>query len=330
MLNKLYNSLNKLFILGLLFCTGVFNAQVLLPNALTAFEPQHAFNPETIRLRDIRSITFDIIDKKDYEVAEDKNLSETYVFNQEGLLIRHYFTVIARTIQKETIGKHGTYTTNEFVYDTISTDFFYDSRNRLILRRYHDGINYYESRYYRYNADGQLTKELRYRETNASLVKSFFILGNQVLLSEDSFQYQNYSAKQYKCIVLNNEKRPYKEKVVNLDSIGRIVSTNEYYTAASWLYQQYNYVYDGKRLAEVVYKANSGIEMIKRILYEYQEGELYSEKHLRESELQKEISYVADKANGLLNSFIIRDPAARTMRIVRLTYEFGLLSKGGK
>lgn len=322
--------MTKTLVLYLLLLTSIAGAQVLLPTALTAFEPQHSFNPEIIRLRDIRRITFEIIDKKDFEIAEDKNLTETYEFNQEGLVSRYYYTVIARTIQKEITGRHGTSTTTEYVYDTVSTSFFYDGQNRVILRRYHDGGNYYESRYYRYNSDGQMTRELRYRETNVSPVKSFFILGNQVLLSEDSFQYQNYSAKQYKCIVLNNEKRPYKERVINLDSIGRQKSANEYYTAASWLFQNYNYRYDGKRLVEAVYKANSGIETVMKNLYEYQEGELYSEKQYRDNELLREISYVADRTNGLLNSFVLRDPVARTMRIVRLRYEFGLLTKGGK
>ena len=69
-----------------------------------------------------------------------------------------------------------------------------------MLKRFHDGLNYYESRYYRYDTQGNLTKELRFRETNVSPNKSYFVLGNQVLLSEDSFQYQKFSSGQLKSV----------------------------------------------------------------------------------------------------------------------------------
>jgi hypothetical protein len=43
--------------------------------------------------------------------------------------------------------------------------------------------------------------------------------------------------------------------------------------------------------------------------------------------LLKEVSYVSDSSNGLLNSFIIRDGINKSMRIVKLKYDFGLVSK---
>ena len=76
-------------------------AQTLIPTAETAFENQLPFNTEYIKSQNIKSITFDIIDKKDLQVAEDKGLLTYYEFNTNGLLTRFYNTSIIKVIQKE-------------------------------------------------------------------------------------------------------------------------------------------------------------------------------------------------------------------------------------
>ena len=76
-------------------------SQTLIPTAETAFESQLPFNTEYIKSQKIKSITFDIIDKKDMQVAEDKGLLNYYEFNTNGLLTRFYYTSIIKIIQKE-------------------------------------------------------------------------------------------------------------------------------------------------------------------------------------------------------------------------------------
>lgn len=305
-------------------------AQVLLPTPQTAFESMHHFNPEVIRTKGIKKIVFEIVDKKDFETVVDKSLIETYEFNPEGLLSRHYYTTIIKTIEKEISkvnarGHRVSYTVNDYVYDTVSTSYFY-SGDKLILRRYHDGHDYYESRYYRYDSLGNLTKELRYRETNVSPQKSIFILGNQVLLSADSFQYQKYSSGQMKCLYLNNENRPYKERIMNFDSLGRKINEFENYTAASWIMQESKYEYSGKHLTSATFEGNAANRVSMKNTYEYDElNELYTEKQYKNDVLLKEISYVTSKADTLLNSFVIRDHINKTMRIVKLKYDQGMI-----
>jgi hypothetical protein len=303
-----------------------------MPTPETAFEPQHNFNPEIIKAKNIKKITFEIIDKKDYEVAVDKNLIEIYEFNADGLLSRYYFTSIVKTFERQVVSKNRNgrslvKTFNDYVYDTVSTSYFY-SGNNLILKRYHDGMNYYESRYYRYDSLNQLTKELRYKETNNSPDRSVFILGNQVLLSEDSFQYKKFSSGQLKCTLLNNENRSYKEKITNFDSLGRKINVNEIYTSAAWIMQENKYEYAGKKFVAAQFEGNANNKVILRNTYEYDEkDELYSEKQFKNETLVKEISYVTDKNDSLLNSIIIRDPVNKTIRIVRLRYDTGAVSK---
>jgi hypothetical protein len=287
-----------------------------------------------IKRNNIKRITFEIIDKKDFEVAVDKSLSESYEFNGDGLISRYYYTNIVKTVEKHiaVYGRHGHQSeriVSEYLYDTISTSYFYSGKN-LVLKRYHDGVSYYESRYYRYDKDGNLTKELRFKETNNSPDKSVFMLGSQLQLSEDSFQYQKYG-KQIKCIYLNNENRPYKERITNYDDLGRQKSINENYTAAAWIMQESKFEYDGNRLTSVYFAGNANNTIVLKNTYEYDEKkELYSEKQYRNDVLIKEISYVSDRNTGLLNSFVIRDPANKSLRIVRLKYDIGMIGKSGQ
>ncbi|PBQ33083.1 hypothetical protein CNR22_15280 [Sphingobacteriaceae bacterium] len=307
-------------------------AQVLIPTPETAFELQHNFNPEVIKQKGIKKITFEIIDKKDFEVAVDKSLIETYEFNAEGRLSRFYFTIIVKTNEKQITrvnrkGQSVSHSINDYLYDTVSTTYFY-SGNNLILKRYHDGINYYEGRYYRYDSLGNLTKESRFKETNNSTDRSLFILGNQVLLSEDSFQYKKFSSGQLKCTFLNNENRPYKERITNFDSLGRKKTENENYTAASWIMQESKYEYKGKHLVSAQFEGNAGNKVLVKNTYEYDDmDELYTEKQFKNDVLQKEISYVTNKGDSLLNSIVIRDPNNKSIRIVRLKYDFGMIGK---
>jgi hypothetical protein len=329
------NNLIKYYFILALFCTITVGAQVLLPTSETAFAPMHHFNPAFIKEKNIRKITFEILDKKDYEVAEDKSLTEVYEFNDAGRLTRHYYTNVAvtyeRYVTKNNIKKGNTTRVfSDYVYDTVSTSYFY-TQNKLILKRYHDGKDYYESRYYRYSADGDLTKELRFKETNANKGRPYFVLGNQVMLSEDSFQYKKFSSGQVKCVLLNNEHRPYKEKIVNKDSLGREVSIYENYTAAAWIRQEYRYTYNGSKLSGARFEGNANNNIALKNTYEYDEaGELYSEKRYMNDSLLTEYSYVTGRADALLNSIIIRDFQNASIRIIKLKYDFGMVGKREK
>lgn len=310
------------------FFSLISYAQTLKPTSRSAFEPLLSFNTEFIKLQKIKAITFDIIDKKDFEAPVDKNLMHYYEFDTSGLLKRFYFTNIVKTIEKEhhappvyrkhrLISQGHVYYKNEYVYDTISTVFMYKNGN-LILKRYNDGT-YYESRYYNYDAKNRLTKERRVKETNTSSDPKTFVLGSQTIISEDSFQYIDISASQYKQICLNSENRPYKEIIVNTDAKGNVTSKNETYTVA-WIIQNTEFKYDNELLTSAVFKGNANGDVILRTTYEYDSLNcIYTEKQFKNDILLKEISYVTEK-NKQLNSFIMRDPINRTMRIVKLFY----------
>lgn len=315
-------------ILLILLCF-VTKAQTLKPTPQSAFEPLLEFNTSFIKNQKIRSITFDIIDKKDFEAPVDRNLVHFYEFDSIGLLKRFYYTTIVKTIEKEhrtapvyrkrrLISNGSVYFQNEYVYDTISTVYMYQNSN-LILKRYNDGT-YYESRYYNYDAKNRLTKERRVKETNSSNDKSNFILGSQTVISEDSFQYLDITPRQYKQICLNSENRPYKEIIFNLDSTGNVISKNESYTVA-WIIQNVSYTYVKNRLTSATFKGNANGDVVLKTTYEYDDMDcIYTEKQFKNDVELKELSYITDKTNKRLNSFIVRDPIKKNMRIVKLLY----------
>lgn len=317
--------LSILSILTFFAATG----QTLKPTPQSAFEPLLDFNTPFIKQQKIKSITFDIIDKKDYEAPVDRNLVHLYEFDSTGLLKRFYYTNIIKTIEKEyhsqpvyrkkrMISNGSVYFKNEYVYDTISTVFMYKNNN-LILKRYNDG-SYYESRYYSYDAKNRVTKERRVKETNLSSDKSNFILGNQIVISEDSFQYLDITPRQYKQICLNSENRPYKEIIFNSDSLGNVISRNESYIVA-WIIQNTTYTYTKNQLTSVTFKGNANGDVVLKTTYERDTLDcIYTEKQYKNDVELKEISYITDRTNRRLNSFIIRDPIKKNMRIVKLLY----------
>lgn len=305
-------------------------SQTILPTAESAFEQSLPFNQTFIQRQRIKSITFDIIDKKDFQVAEDKGLLHHYVFNSYGNLVRFYYTTIRKTIQKEyhveaayhkkrKVRNAYSYTKNEYVYDTISTTYLYNNNQKLKMKRYNDGT-FYETYYYDYTSDGKVEKEQRFKETNVSENTSEFKLGVQLPISEEYFKYQLTGKHQYKKTCLNDEGRPYKEVIYTLNDAQQLISIHEQYTV-TWISQQSTFTYNSKgQLIHAVYKSNSNGDMEQVRTYEYDTNDcLYTEKHYKNGILQKEISYVTD-ASKQLNSYIIRDPENKTIRIVKLAY----------
>lgn len=326
-------SVYAFFLLCSLLCFS-FRAlpQALAPTAESAFEPQLPFNTAYIKSQKIRSITFDILDKKDFQVAEDKGLLNYYEFNTLGLLSRYYYTSILKVIEKEyhhdavyrkrkKVSNAYTYTKNEYLYDTVSTTYFYDNLDLLKLKRYNDGA-YYESKYYTYSPANRPTSEMRFKETNVSENKAEFKLGTQTMLSEESFEYMVTGKNQYKRICKNDEGRIYKEIIFNYNDAQQLTGINEQYTA-TWISQTSEFKYNAKgQLISAVYKSNANGEMEQSRSYEYDSNDcLLTEKQFKNGVLLKEISYVTGP-DKKLNSYIIRDPNGKSMRIVKLIYQY--------
>ena len=301
---------------------------MLLPSLTNSADKYPNFNPEYIKKHNIRSLVFDIIDKKDLQIAVDKGLIHSYEFNKEGKLTRFYYTVIAKTITQEfhkqgnKTSENWVYFKNEYLYDTISTRFFYDAKNRLILSRYNDA-NYYEATYYEYNEQDLVTKIIRAKETNVSGDKSNFQLGSQNILSDERFQYIKLGEKQLKKICLNDEGRVFKEIIISYDSNKNIVSINESFTA-TWINQESTYTYNAaNQMTEKTYTSNSGGTLKTKSIFEYDaKGNLLTEKQYKSDVLFNELSYLFTDDDQRVKSFLNRDYINKAIRITKVDCTF--------
>jgi hypothetical protein len=306
---------------------------MLLPSLNNTIDKYPNFNPEYIKKHGIKTITFDIIDKKDLQVAVDKGLMHYYEFDKNGLLTRFYYTAIAKTVTQEIHSKPvykkrrmvsagGIYYKNEYLYDTISTRFYYDDKKRLMLSRYNDG-NYYEATYYEYDSLNNPTKILRTKETNVSGDKNMFQMGMQTVLSDERFKYVRIGDKQMKKLCLNDEGRVFKEIIITYDEDKIPLSLNEVFTA-TWISQESQFTYNSKKqMTKKIYTSNTG-DLLKTVSdFEYDaKDNLLTEKQYRNDVQRNELSYLFDESDQRVKSFINRDYINKTIRITKVYYTF--------
>jgi hypothetical protein len=100
------------------------------------------------------------------------------------------------------------------------------------------------------------------------------------------------------------------------------LSINEQYTVA-WITQNSLFTYNQKgQLTKASYKSNSNGDIEQIRTYEYDSNDcLLTEKQFKNGVLLKEISYITD-ASKKVTSYLIRDPNDKTIRIVKLMYQY--------
>jgi hypothetical protein len=321
---------------GLCFIVAVFfvfvvQAQLIFPWRTGSFDQYPQFNPEWIKKFNVKNLTFDILDKKDFQPGKDQGLVHHFDFDLHGNLTRFYYTRILRETVKETFvagggkGKHRTKSRHIreslYVYDTISYRFFYDSLSRLVAKRYNDG-NYYEATYFDYDSQGRILRELRCRETNTSIDRNEFTLGVQTIISDERFSYQSTGQFQYKKICLNDEGRPFKEIIIDMNQHQQVTELNEHFIV-SWITQKTTFQYDQfGQLTQKTFDTNADVAQSLKDTFEYDNrGNITWERQYKNGILLNERSYLFDSANELVTSFVIRDHINKSMRIVKLMYE---------
>jgi hypothetical protein len=315
------------------FLFADLHAQVLAPSLQNTADNIPNFNFKEIKKLKIKTIVFDLVDKKDFQVAEDKDLSRHYEFDTLGRLTRCYYTVVSRIIEKEVhsapiykrkrmISAGGISFKNVYEFDTLTSVFLYDAKSNLTCKRLRDG-NFYSATYYWYDSINRMSRILSCKETNASIDKSIFVLGTQQVMFDERYKYQTSSPTQYKKLCLNDENRVYKEIIVDLNKNNQPTQFNESFVT-TWINQKTNFVYNEKNLlVEKKYGSNAGgpaIEM--KETYEYKNGLLDTEKHYKNNVLQTETGYVYDPGTNILNSYVTRDPVSLSLQIVKLVFTY--------
>jgi hypothetical protein len=317
----------------ILHASSLLRAQVFYPPIQHVADNIPDFNFSEIKKRKIRAIVFDMVDKKDFQVAEDKDLSRHYEFDSLGRITRAYYTVIKRIIQKEfqtapvyrkhrVVSEGNVYHKSLYEFDTLSCTFIYDQNSNLACKRFNDGSTY-SSQYYWYDSIGRITRVLYCKETNSSADKSVFILGMQQKQFEERYKYAYSSPTQYKKLCLNDEDRVFKENIVTFTKDKKPKQYNETFVA-TWINQVTDFSYNEKnQLTEKKFTSNAGTPVEIKDVFTYDKNNfLDMEKHYKNGVLISETGYVNDLASGLPTSYVTRDPINKTMQIVRLLYSY--------
>lgn len=308
-------------------------AQIFRPPLQHIADNLPEFNVPEIKKHKIRTIVFDMVDKKDFQVAEDKDLSRHYEFDSLGRITRAYHTVIRRIIQKEfytapvykrkrMVRRGHSYTKNIYEFDTLSITFKYDELGNLVCRRYNDG-SVYTSQYYWHDSLGRVVRVLYCKETNSSPDKSVFVLGLQQKQFEERYKYVYNSETQQKKLCLNDEDRVFKEVIITFTADKKPKQYNETFVA-TWINQVTDFTYnDVGKLLEKKFTSNAGTPVETKDVMQYdKDGYLDMERHYKNGLLVSETGYVHDRATGLPTSYVTRDPVNKTMQIVRLLYTY--------
>ena len=318
-------------VLVLFITPFLVRAQLLLPGMKGNAQNSLTFNASEIKKKKIKLIVFEIVDKKDFQIVEDKDLSRHYEFDSLGRLKRSYYTVIKKIIQKDfhsapvyhhnrLVSGGGTYSKSIYEFDTLSTNFFYDTQGNLIGSRFNDGT-FYNAMYYKYDSLGRVISLLSCKETNTNVDKHVFTLGMQQINFEEKYKYINSSPNQYKQQYLNDENRVFKEVIVSFNTALQPLQYNESYVT-TWINQVTDFIYNDKGLLiEKKYTSNASEPIELRETYEYDENNLLNtEKHYKNNVMQTETGYINDADTKMPSSFVTRDYINKTMQIVKLVY----------
>ena len=322
-----------IFFLCLIISGQLVCAQLLLnnPSGISLTEP--TFNSKLIKENKIKSINAVFSSKPDGKVIDDKGLSASFYFDTIGRLFSFYATNISSFTKEEKYVPAGyqygrkindAYTSEQYFYkyDTAFTFLIYNNQNRIIIKRTFAG-DFCNTWYYEYYDNGKIKKQSNYKETNAGTSRTDFRLGVQTVLSEESFEYEQPVESQVKKKCLNDEKRVYKEIIINYDNKKNIISESSQFLVG-WIYIENAYQYDDKsQLIEKKYSSNANGNLQEKSAYEYDaKGNILVEKKYKNTILTNEINYLYDETNKLVKSQLNRAFTEKKIDIVKYSYTY--------
>jgi hypothetical protein len=308
------------------FCAA---AQLFLPITDDVFGVPVKFNADSVRLHHIKTISASIRYKPDERKIDDKGLKEFYRFDSLGR-ISFYWRTRVHAYQEQQIEHPAVYRKGKrikaawtesvfaYTYDTVFVYYYYDNLQRLTCLRQCDQ-DFYRAWYYIYNEDGTLARRTLCRETNLGQGHHNFRMGVQTILSQEDFSYQRFSKMQIKQLCLNDEGKPYKETMIQLDENGRPLEYREAYTAggiriiSTWKYDATG------RTTGITYSSNAGGDFTEETVYVYDSlGRIASLKRFRADQLKDEFSYLYNGTDPIAYAYINRRHLEMGIDIVKM------------
>jgi hypothetical protein len=264
-----------------------------------------SFRYDIIKMKKVATITIHFEEKPDGKRIYDDGVMQFYRFDTAGRLSESLYTI------KE----------NGDNWDTIRSRYYYDKNNRLITKRTNEGT-FFDAWYYTWYDNNMLKKEAHVHETPAPGDGTEFKVGEQKLISCDSFAYNIYP-KQTQRFGYNEQNTVYEKVITQYDDRKRFIGRSSHFEVG-WLFSQVDLKYDSaNHVGQYTYAANLNGEVHKTTKLTYdQYGNIQVEKVFQSDKQTHEIEYLYDNSTGLISNKLDRDYDKALIEIDRYTYTF--------
>lgn len=265
-----------------------------------AFTDEPFFNIENIRANKIKQIKGHYSSKKINDQIRPSDLIYVYEFDRAGRLAQKY----------ETVQVSGG-------IDTVVTQYEYDARGFLKIKRRTDKTGFY-AYVYEYDESGRVIREEFRRNMNKSQSKVDFLLDKEFLITYETSTYENYPS-QEKRTYFNSYNKPFQEKFSYFNEDGYLIEEHEKLKVTSGQ-KRTTYLYNEKGLLkeQEIISSIMGQSKVKFIFDYDNHSNLISKEIHRNEEFTTEIQVIYNEKTGLISAILTKQVSTNFITILRL------------
>ncbi len=293
----------RLFLIFLIFFPFFFKAQLLDNSDCLVFSDAPFFYEKFIKQNQIKQIVGVISTKKSLQVIEQRNLVNTYVFDQEGRLSKQYRSFNGSTSK-----------------DTTFITYYYNAQGAVEVQRTSDSYGFFSNNY-TFNENGDIASKTYCRDENLSS-RNNFKLGKQHVIVQETFSYEisdstkskstyNSHGKKYQTITsfYNEHGLKYKEEKKLLINKKKSIT-------------HYNYDDKGNVKEKTVYpNFNKPYHTTTKYQYDSLGNLEYIDEYKNDTHItHKEIIY--NKSTLLMKALLIQDIETNYIKIIKYSYQY--------
>ncbi|MBX7095672.1 MAG: hypothetical protein K1X56_13205 [Flavobacteriales bacterium] len=289
-----------------LFLSLFSRAQIIENGEGNAFTDENFFRREFIRTNKVKIIRGSVSTKREGEAMQERDQFFHYEFDQKGRLV----------IMMSTFAS---YSSNK---DTTIIYFIYDDKDRLLTKRRNDNNGFY-SYNYEYDSLGRIIKETYCREENCGHDRYHFKLGQQFVISSETFTYHQFVKNQKVRKYYNNYDKEYQECFSYYDDLGYHIE-DVFRLTLSGKESKIKFEYDEKgrvsKKSDISYVFGYN-EIIDTYTYDTF-GNLYEQAIFHNGKQKTLRSLIYEKNTLLMSAQVMKDFETGLIYVFKYSYEF--------
>lgn len=289
-----------------LLVSSLSSAQIIENGSGNAFTDENFFRASFIRSNKVKIIRGRVSTKREGEPMIQRDQFFHFEFDQSGKLIIMMSTFASFSNNK----------------DTTIIYFNYDEKGNLLTKRRNDNNGFF-SYNYEYDSLGRVIKETYCRDENCGADRYHFKLGQQFIISSETFSYHQYVKNQTVKKYFNNYGKQYQECFSYYNELG-YHTQDVFRLTLSGKESKLLYEYDEKGR---VSKKNDisyifGYNEITNT-YTYDQFGNLEEQAIYHNNKQKTLrSLIYDKATLLMTAQVMKDFETGLIYVIKYSYDF--------